>query len=87
MGEHARKGRRMAMPNYAGLRLWRKARRTGTYVGLYNSEEAGIDGEKWACVCEEHHTMLTVPTFDVARSHLSYPTEWCDACRANEKER
>lgn len=71
----------MTRPDYAGLREWRKSRQTGTYVGLYNSEEAGIDGEKWTCVCEEHHTMLSMERYSMARSYLPYPAEWCMACR------
>lgn len=70
-------------PDYAGLRIWRKSRQTGTYVGLYNSEEAGIDGDKWTCVCEEHSTMLCMDSYAAAASYVSYPKEWCDECRKN----
>jgi hypothetical protein len=44
------------IPDYAGLRSWTKARQTGTTVGVYDGEEAGMDttGGRWQTVCEEH---------------------------------
>lgn len=45
------------LPPHAGLRTQRKARSTGTTVGLYNSREAGLDDDpscKWSTVCEDH---------------------------------
>ena len=73
----------MSKPAYAGLRYWVDAnRRTGTTVGLYNSDEAGLDsdGGAWTLVCEEHSNTLAVATLAVARDLMPVPDEWCEAC-------
>jgi hypothetical protein len=75
----------MKLPDYAGIRVYRRSRQTGTMVGLYRSEDAGIDGAPWACVCEDHGTILCVDTRQIAESYVSYPLEWCDACRENQQ--
>ena len=76
--------------DYAGLRLMRRCRQMGTYVGLYHGAEAGIDPDPqnpYVTVCEEHHTIASHPTRRLAERHLSYPAEWCDACRSVLEER
>lgn len=49
------------MPDYAGLRYYAKARTTGTHVGIYDGEEAGMDtdGGRWQTVCEEHGSVIS----------------------------
>jgi len=73
-----------ARPDYAGLRQYRRSRVTGTRVGVYNSAEAGIDtGEDaWAVVCEDHGSIVAIPTRRMAEEHMVDPTLWCEDCRS-----
>lgn len=70
-------------PGYAGLIDYRKSRQDGVHVGLYRAEEAGldIDGGPYATICEEHSTLVNHDTLKLAKSHLPYPSGWCDSCR------
>ena len=72
----------MTMPDYAGLRQYRKARSTGTHVGVYDGVEAGMDtdGGRWQTVCEEHGAICSHETLTLARDHASAPEGWCEAC-------
>ncbi|MSQ55772.1 MAG: hypothetical protein EXR31_10440 [Betaproteobacteria bacterium] len=72
------------MPDYAGLRQYRRSRITGTRVGVYNSVEAEIDtGEDaWAVVCEDHGAMVAMPTRRMAEESMGDPTMWCEDCRS-----
>ena len=73
------------MPDYAGLVYWRRARSTGTQVGVYNGEAAGLDtdgGEMpWSTVCEPHGGVVTHRTRAIAISHAPHPEEWCETCQ------
>ena len=75
----------MTMPDYAGLRQYRKARSTGTHVGVYDGVEAGMDtdGGRWQTVCEEHGAICSHETLTLARNHASAPEGWCEACEGN----
>jgi len=70
----------------AGLRVYRKARTTGTHVSLYDGPEAGLDYNygRWNTVCEEHGCIIQHKTYAIALSHLSYPNEWCEECILDE---
>ena len=71
----------------AGCLIYRKARSTGTYVGLYRSAEAGMEDDPelpWSTVCEEHHTLVCHPTRKLAESHLSNPEGWCEECMESQ---
>jgi len=72
----------VTMPDYAGLRQYRKARSTGTHVGVYDGVEAGMDtdGGRWQTVCEEHGAICSHETLTLARDHASAPEGWCEAC-------
>lgn len=74
----------MEMPNYAGLRQYRRARSTGTLVGLYNGDEAGMDtssgDQPWSLVCEPHGFVSSFETIRSARSFASCPEQWCEVC-------
>lgn len=68
----------------AGLREARIARSTGTLVGLYRADEAGIEDDPrtpWATVCEDHSTVVCHETRTAAGAALAYPGGWCDDCR------
>lgn len=69
----------------AGCKDLRFARSTGTLVGLYEAEPAGLDTEsgKWATVCETHGSILCHQTRSVAQSHLSHPEDWCPYCQGD----
>ena len=74
-----------ALNGVAGLVRRTRSRITGTEVGLYNAEQAGMDSDEgrnpWATVCEVHHNVCAHPTFQLARSHAADPTGWCGACQ------
>jgi hypothetical protein len=60
-----------------------RARATGTLLGLYHAEQAGIAaeaGSPWATVCEEHSTMVLHSSLAQARK-VHNPRAFCDACR------
>lgn len=75
---------------FAGCRSLRRARSTGTVVGIYdgyasgmaNRDEvaAGLDS-RWATVCERHSWIVTHETLALARFHATTPEAWCDECR------
>jgi hypothetical protein len=75
----------MAMPDHAGLIYWRRSRATGTQVGVYNGEEAGLDtdgGEcPWTTVCENHGGVCSHPTRALAIAHAPHPDQWCPTCQ------
>jgi hypothetical protein len=69
----------------AGLRQLTRARGTGTLVGLYDGEEAGLDtgGGRWQTVCEEpghERQICSHMTLRLALSFASCPEEWCEVC-------
>jgi hypothetical protein len=73
-------------PPYAGLRRWYKNEVTGGHVGLYDGEAAELDTEagRWQTVCEDHGSICSHRTFDIARAFATCPEEWCEDCREAE---
>ncbi len=69
-------------PAWDGLREWRRNRRTGTRVGVYDGAQAGMDVEagRWQTVCEAHGAIISHRTLALARHHAAAPDEWCDTC-------
>lgn len=75
------------MPNHAGLVAYRKARSTGTHVGLYRNSEVGFEvepGANWATVCEDHGGVVFHPTRTAGQTFLSHPEDWCPVCQEAE---
>lgn len=72
------------IPDYAGLRQYRKARETGRYVGVYDGIEQGldIDGGRWQTVCEDHGHIISHDTLATALAFAAHPLEWCESCVA-----
>ena len=73
----------------AGCVQQRKARATGTLVGVYHGEQSGMECDPdypWITVCEEHSTICTHSTLALAKYHAADPSEWCRAC-SRDKER
>lgn len=72
----------MTKPNYAGLRRWYRNGITGGHVGVYDGIEADLDteGGRWQTVCEEHGTICSHETFEVARLFGREPQNWCEDC-------
>lgn len=65
------------------VKQWR-ARDTHHLVGLYHSEQSGIESDPelpWSTVCEAHHTLVSHSTMAAARACRS-GSEFCDECRA-----
>jgi hypothetical protein len=73
---------------YAGLVQMRRARETKTYVGIYRSDDAGLDDgggtTPYTTVCEEHGLNVAHETLAMARHHASNPTGWCSDCQDRE---
>lgn len=73
------------LPAYAGLVAYRRSRQTGTHVGVYQAQEAGIEEDpaagRWATVCEEHGGVVLHPTRRLAMSHAPFPLDWCPTCQ------
>lgn len=67
----------------AGCVQLRKARRTGTTVGVYHTEQAAMGGEKWSIVCEDHGFIISIDTLSLARDHATEPDQWCEDCQAH----
>lgn len=65
-----------------GLRQHRRARSTGTHVGIYDGLVAGMDtdGGRWQTVCEEHGGVISHETLALARHWASAPEQWCETC-------
>lgn len=66
----------------AGCEVLRRARSTGTLVGLYRADLAGMDqsGGLWVTLCEEHGCLCNHETRPLADRHLPYPRNWCEQC-------
>jgi len=77
-----------AFNNLAGCVVQRRSRRTGTLIGLYAAEQAGLDPASgpWATVCEDHGAIATHATLNLARAHLP-AVEWCEACQEQLRTR
>lgn len=56
-----------------------RSRRTGVLRGVYRAAAAGIDGDGWATVCEDHSTLVLSETRALALA--SDTTDFCDECR------
>lgn len=72
-------------PPHAGLVSYRRSRQTGTTIGVYQAQVAGIESDadagRWATVCEEHAGVVLHPTRAVAMSWSAYPRDWCPTCQ------
>jgi hypothetical protein len=82
--------RRYSFNGLAGCVIQRRSRHTGTLVGLYASEDAGMEVDPelpWSTVCEEHHAIVSHPTLAAARASLPRPDGWCDDCRERDEAR
>lgn len=74
-----------AFNGLAGCVTQRKCRETGTLVGLYHSDQSGMESDPelpWTTVCEKHNTLVSHTTLALAKMTLSHPTAFCDECRA-----
>ncbi len=71
----------------AGCVQLRRARATGTVVGVYDGKAAGFDHDDganpWSTVCETHGTIASHPTRALAVSHAADPEGWCEDCRTS----
>ena len=68
----------------AGLVQKTRARSTGTEVGLYAADQAGMESDSatpWCTVCEEHGSIVCQETLYSAQRSAPHPEEWCDDCR------
>jgi hypothetical protein len=81
-------GRRQAARRRHGCVLIRKARETGTPVGLYLASEAELQLKPktareypWATICEEHRSGCVYSTEARARRAMAEPSGWCRDCR------
>ena len=64
----------------AGCRSAAYSRWSGSLIGIYDAQDAGIDADtRWVCVCEDHGTILDVDTLANAKASASTP-DWCEEC-------
>ena len=74
--------------SFAGLDgcvVQRRAQQTGTLVGVYNSEQAGLEDDMscaWMTVCEAHGVLVGHTSMRTAVSWAADPASWCEWCRA-----
>lgn len=57
-------------------------------VGIYRSQEAGMECDPtlpWSVVCEQHGTLVSTETLELARAVAPDPLNWCDECRENAR--
>jgi hypothetical protein len=67
-----------------GLVQSRKARTTGTVVGVYDSLAQGIESDPdlpWSTVCEDHGSVVSHHALRDALSWAAHSDGWCDDCR------
>lgn len=71
--------------DFAGCVSIKRSRQTGTLVGVYNAEQAGLDNDDgrapWSTVCEKHGTIICHSTLSLAKGHAADPKGWCEDCR------
>lgn len=68
----------------------RRSRQTGHLVGVYRSDEAGIESDPelpYTTVCEEHSTCVCHTTRALALALAPFPAEWCEECQAEQSKR
>lgn len=77
----------MSVMDRAGCRQLCRSRKTGTMVGIYNADEAGLDSDEgrypWVTVCEDHGTLVNHSTLRDARWHAP-SVDWCEDCGARD---
>lgn len=74
---------------YAGCVERRRARQTGRLIYLVQAAQAGIEDDPatpWATICDEHSGVICHGTLAEARSMMSDPLGWCEACAAIARE-
>lgn len=67
----------------AGCVSRHRSRQTGTLIGIYNAEQAGLDSEgdaNWYTLCEDHGESIAHRTLHLAKDFSAVPAEWCEAC-------
>lgn len=72
----------------AGCVVQKKTHVTGTLVGVYNSDQSGMESDSsctWMTVCEVHSTLVGHSSLKRALSHSSHPEGWCSFCRARDQ--
>lgn len=70
----------------AGCVQQRRARSTGTMVGVYHGDQSGIESDPtdpWVTVCEAHHNLMCHPTLALAKLHAAEPRAWCEDCNVS----
>jgi len=70
-----------------GLVATHKSRQTGRQVSVYDGKLSGddIEGGRWQTVCEDHATIISHFTRQLAIWHSADPLGWCEECM-KEKE-
>lgn len=73
----------------AGLVQLRVAQDTGTLVGLYQAQDAGMEDDTeagaWMTVCEDHGSCVLHPTVALGKAHAAAPQGWCGTCRGDDQ--
>jgi hypothetical protein len=74
-------------PARGAPKKWRN--HAGRIVEVLRAEDEGLDGDgmPWLAVCTEHGNLLSVPTKAAGIDACRDTTQFCDECRAIERER
>jgi hypothetical protein len=75
---------RTEMADRVGCLALRRNRESGTVVGLYLANEAGIESDprlRYATVCETHDTVVCHERKTDAAYWLRHPKTWCEFCQ------
>lgn len=73
----------------AGCVVQRRSQQTGTLVGVYNSEQSGLEDDMscaWMTVCEVHGVLVGHTSMRTAVSWAADPARWCEWCRARHNQ-
>lgn len=82
---HTRKELDVLVRERAGCVQLRYARSTGSLVGVYRADEAGMEDDPewpWATVCEDHGNLVCHASRSRAIDHAPAPEGWCEECSA-----
>jgi hypothetical protein len=80
----ARKPKQYGFNGIEGCVVQRKARETGTLVGVYHGFQSGMESDPetpWVTVCEVHGSIVGHSSLRLAMGWAADPEQWCEECR------
>lgn len=80
----SRKPKQYNFDGLGGCVVRRKARKTGTLVGVYHGVQSGMECDRetpWVTVCEEHGNLVGHRSLRDAMGWAADPEMFCEDCR------